>query len=354
MSRPKYHSELVPKKIADGPIEIEADHDSARLDSYLSHLVPNFSRSKIQALISEGHILWNQQKTRNNQAVTTGDKIQIQIPAAKPTQLLAQKIPIRIYYHDDHLAVLEKPAGLVVHPGAGNWDGTLVNALLDLFGEDFLKAGGINGEIRPGIVHRIDKNTSGILVIAKNQFTHEALSAQFKAHSIERRYRGLCYGRLPTTGDWKDSLARDPRDRKKFSVTKEGGKSAHTHFTNLATYTCFGPSYVSQFEAKLHTGRTHQIRVHFSAHGYGLVGDSTYNEKLRSNKTLKDKALAFSRRFNPELHALVQALEEKKRQFLHAYYLKFLHPDLNKEMEFVSEFPEDLQKILTMAETWKK
>lgn len=320
--------------------------DEPRLDLFLVQL-SGLSRSQVQRLITEGHVKVNDlPPAKAGQKLIPGDRVQIFLPAPKPSGLSAQNIPLTILYQDSELAVIEKPAGLVVHPAAGHEDGTLVNALLHHLG-DLSAGGGIGGELRPGIVHRIDKNTSGILLVTKTDAAHQNLSAQFKEHSITRRYRGLCWGKLTPSGEWNAPLARDPKERKRMAVV-EGGRHAITRYRSLQN---FG-ELLTSFEAELHTGRTHQVRVHFAAQGFALVGDIVYSPAYVAARQKKEKVLK-ALRAEAALLPLIEALEEKGRQFLHAAFLGFTHPVTGQRMEFSSELPADLAEIMLGLKAWK-
>jgi len=326
--------------------DFTAEEFGERLDVFVTRNA-EMTRSQAQRLISEGHVLVNgNPPAKAGQKLECGDLVSVFLPSAKATRANeAQNIPLKILYQDDHLAVIEKPAGLVVHPSAGHEDGTLVNALLHHLG-DLSKGGGIGGELRPGIVHRIDKNTSGILLVTKTDAAHLNLSAQFKAHSVTRRYRGLCWGRLPARGEWDAPLARDPRERKRMAIV-DGGRKAVTRFRSLKHY----GDYITAFEAELLTGRTHQVRVHFAAHNFPLVGDSIYSAAYRSARQKQQKGLRALQR--QDFFPLFQALEENGRQFLHAAHLGFTHPATGQRMEFDSELPPELAEIVLGLDAWK-
>jgi 23S rRNA pseudouridine1911/1915/1917 synthase len=326
--------------------EALADAQGERLDVAVARLFPELSRSRVQKLIDEGQVRLDGGPAKANRKLEGGEKIEVFLPAPKALGLKAQSIPIEVYYQDEHLAVIEKPAGLVVHPAAGHDDGTLVNALLHLF-PDLSTGTGIGGELRPGIVHRIDKNTSGILLITKTDLAHQHLSAQFKEHSITRRYTGLCWGSLPEKGEWNESIARDPKERKRMALVAEG-RRALTRYRRLAAYTG-----LSLFEAELFTGRTHQIRVHFSAHGFPLAGDGVYTNAARAPRKAKEDGIrALAKKCAPAA-LLLDALAEKGRQFLHAAHLGFTHPATGKRLEFHSELPADLREIVLSLEPCK-
>jgi 23S rRNA pseudouridine1911/1915/1917 synthase len=321
--------------------EITAEEEAPRLDSYLAQRFPSLSRTRIQKLVEEKYVKCNGVEAKSNTRILAGDKIEFFYPAPKSTSLKAENIPLEILFEDDQLIVVNKPAGLVVHPGAGNWEGTLVNALLHHYGESLSKGQGIGGELRPGIVHRIDQNTSGILLITKTDEAHKNLSLQFKEHTITRRYQGLCWGLLPEKGEWKDPIGRDPRERKRMAVV-ESGRKALTVFRKKSAF----HKALTFFEAELFTGRTHQIRVHFSAHNFPLAGDATYIRATASARQAKERCQKILQHEAPEAAQLIQALQEKKRQFLHACHLGFMHPISKKSLVFVSDVPPDLREIM--------
>lgn len=326
--------------------DFTAEEDGERLDVFVTRL-GEITRSHAQRLISEGHVKVNNlPPAKAGQKLESGDCVSVFLPSARASlENRAQDIPINILFQDEHVAVIEKPAGLVVHPSAGHEDGTLVNALLHHLG-DLSSGGGIGGELRPGIVHRIDKNTSGILLVTKTDEAHHKLSAQFKDHSVTRRYRGLCWGRLPAQGEWNKPLARDPRERKRMAIV-EGGRNAITRYRSMKHY----GDYITAFEAELFTGRTHQVRVHFAAHNFPLMGDSIYSAAYRSARQKQQKGLRALQR--QEFFPLVQALEEKGRQFLHAAHLGFDHPATGQRMEFDSPLPPELAEIVLALDAWK-
>ena len=319
--------------------KIASDASGSRLDLYLAQRFPELSRARVQKLIAAGQVQWRGAAVKANQLLEVGDEISIFLPAPKPSELQAENIPLEILYQDEHLAVIEKPAGLVVHPAVGHDGGTLVNALLHHF-DDLATASGIGGEQRPGIVHRIDRNTSGILLITKSDLAHRHLGQQFKEHSISRRYLGLAWGKLASQGEWTGNIGRDPKERKRMAIVTEGGRHALTRYKCLRSYF----DALSLFEAELLTGRTHQIRVHFSRHGFPLVADSTYDDlaKGRRQRELGEKALKKC----PAAAEAVQKLREAGRQFLHAAHLGFTHPVKGTRMEFSSPLPPELQSIV--------
>jgi len=320
-------------------LDWQVDLSDLRLDLALHQKYPHISRSRFQNLNENGRILVNGKKERSNFKLSFGDQVTVSLPPPKPLSVEAEDIPLKIYFEDEDLAVVEKPAGMVVHPAAGHDSGTLVNALLHHF-TNLSQGGGIGGVARPGIVHRIDKNTSGILLITKTDFAHSHLSEQFKGHSITRKYLALCYGTLPPTGEYNDPLGRHPVDRKRISVLPEGRKS----FTKFKTlFTKLGFSF---FEAELLTGRTHQIRVHFSTHGFALVGDKTYLEPSKSSRDHRAKALKLLGTHKSELLPQLHQWEEGMRQFLHAAHLGFKHPRNGENLSFDSNLPQELEEFV--------
>lgn len=294
-------------------LKITEDQAGERLDKALSLLLPNHSRSSLAELCQSGAVWVNQKVASKKQIVLVGDVVALEMPEPVPCEAIAQDIPLDIVYMDDHIAVINKPRGMVVHPAAGNPDGTLVNALLHACGDEL---SGINGVMRPGIVHRIDKNTSGLLVIAKTDIAHQSLSEQFKEHSIDRIYHAIVCGNPGDEGTVNAPIGRSKKDRKKMAITPQNSKHAVTHYRtlmNLGKYT-----YI---ECKLETGRTHQIRVHMSHIGHPLLGDTTYGDT-------KDV-------FN------------LNGQCLHAKVLGFTHPISGERLFFESKLPEYFNSILT-------
>ena len=300
-------------------ISVQLDDAQAgwRLDRALAAAIPTLSRERLKALISSGHVRGPAGLARDPAMKTTGGAaFDIDIPEARAADNLAQDIPLIIVFEDDHLLVVDKPAGLVVHPAAGNYDGTLVNALLHHCAG---RLSGIGGVARPGIVHRIDKDTSGLLVVAKTDPAHEGLSAQFARHSIDRRYKAIVAG-IPTSGSIDAPLARSPHDRKRVSIQTRG-KRAVTHYALITAL-----KDAALIECRLETGRTHQIRVHLSSIGHPLLGDPVYG-RVRPNHRSVLKTLNFS------------------RQALHAAELGFIHPVSSETLHFKSEMPHDMQQL---------
>ena len=296
---------------------------NSRIDSYLAQR-QNCSRVTIQRLLEKGNILVNNKQVKPSYKVQENDEIQIEKEEPKEIKMKAQKIPISILYEDENMLVVNKPKGMVVHPANGNPDGTLANAVMAIC-KDTLS--GIGGEIRPGIVHRLDKNTSGVVIVAKNDATHIALSDMLKNHQIEKTYIALVRGIVKENEGTIDMpISRSNSDRKKMAVNRDG-KDAITHFKVLERFYDEG---VTLLEIKIETGRTHQIRVHLSHIGYPIIGDDVYsNGKNRWGI---------------------------KGQCLHAKSLKFQHPVTGKEMYIEAPVPEYLQEIITkeLGYEWKK
>lgn len=291
--------------------KISAEHAKTRLDAFLFENNSSFTRSHYKNLITEGHVLVNGKQVKAGYALKEGDQIKVEMLPPKPLETKAENIPLNIVYEDADLAVINKPKGMVVHPANGNWEGTMVNALL----YNIKDLSGINGVIRPGIVHRLDKDTSGLLVVAKNDFTHVELSKQITDKTCRRIYLALLNGNLKIDeGVIKNNLGRDPKNRLRFAVVETGGKYAETHYKVLKRYK---EHCLVQFELK--TGRTHQIRVHAKHLNHPIVGDDLYGGKSKF---------------------------KTDGQMLHAHKLTFVHPKTNKLMEFSVDLPDYFQKII--------
>lgn len=287
------------------------EHAGQRIDVYLSENMEDMSRSHVQKLILQNNILVNDKSIKSNYKVRAEDNIKVAIPEPVKLDLIAEDIDIEILYEDEDLAVVNKPQGMVVHPAAGNYTGTLVNALL---GKCNLSS--INGVVRPGIVHRIDKDTSGILVIAKNDNSHKHLAEQIKNHSVKRLYIALVEGIIKNEqGTINLPIGRHPVERKKMAVVNRNGRNAITHYRVLERY-----RENTLIEARLETGRTHQIRVHMSYIGHPLVGDPVYGYKKQKYKL--------------------------RGQALHAKTLGFIHPTKCEYMEFTAPLPEYFENLL--------
>lgn len=292
---------------------IQTEDVGQRLDQYLSSKLSQFSRNHIQLLIKQGRITLNAQPVKANHRIKMGEQILVEVPPLRRIELIPEKIDLNIVYQDDDIAVINKPQGMVVHPAAGNLTGTLVHALL--YHCDTLS--GINGEIRPGIVHRLDKDTSGLLVVAKNDFAHHSLSKQIQNKEVSRIYHAI------TEDNWKEDegtisapIGRNPEDRKKMAVVK-GGRQAITHFRVLERFGVY-----TYLELTLETGRTHQIRVHLNYLGHPIIGDPVYGRR--------------NQKFN------------LKGQALHAAMLIFTHPRTGERVSFRAPVPEYFGNVLEL------
>ena len=296
---------------------LRADLPGERLDAFLARCVPELTRSAAQKLIEEGCVMRNGKPGKKNDKLNLDDEIRLTIPEAKPVDIQPVEMALDIVYEDEDVVVINKPKGLVVHPAAGHQDDTLVNGLLYALGEDL---SGINGELRPGIVHRIDKDTSGLLAVAKNDYAHRMLASQLKDHTMARTYEAIVCGSFREDSGTVDApIGRHPSDRKKMCVTSRNSKEAITHWEVVARYRGY-----THVRCRLETGRTHQIRVHMAHIGHPILGDTVYGHK------------------KPELG--------QDSQCLHAGALCFQHPrDLRPVMVF-AELPEYFKKVLEKLE----
>jgi 23S rRNA pseudouridine1911/1915/1917 synthase len=300
---------------------ITAAADGLRLDRALADILPDMSRARIQALIAAGAVSRDGRPVLDtSRRAALGETFAVAVPAPTPLHNEPQDIPLVVAYEDDDLIVIDKPAGLVVHPAAGNHDGTLVNALLHHCAGNL---SGIGGVARPGIVHRIDKDTSGLMVAAKSDRAHEGLARQFADHSIDRRYKAIVGGvPRPAAGTVDAPLARSPQNRKKIAIVANG-KRAVTHYTTLTPL-----RDAALVECRLETGRTHQVRVHMASLGHALLGDPVYSRTKHAQKLLLE-TLGF------------------RRQALHAARLGFIHPVSMVTLSFDSEMPADMQELFS-------
>ena len=308
---------------------IESQEALQRLDVFLSQQEKTLSRSQIKRLIEQGQVKVGGKKTKAGLRLKTGDEVSVVLPEPRNLEVRAEPLPLTILFEDSHLLVIDKPAGMVVHPGAGNYSGTLVNALL----HHCRDLGGIGGVLRPGIVHRLDKDTSGVLVVAKNDAAHRGLSEQFKRHTPARKYLGIVFGQLPEEGQVNSPIGRHPVHRQRMSARSRKGREARTHWKVLERFPDFCLA-----EFRLETGRTHQIRVHLSSIGHPLLGDPTYGGR---------RGLAAI-----EPPALRQGLQKFPRQALHAATLGFTHPVAGENLEFSSPLPADMEEVLVLLRKW--
>ena len=301
------------------PLTVEPEHEGARLDNFLTALLPDQSRSHIQRLIKDGRVTGPGGLVRASTAVHTGQVFVVELPAPVAAAPEAEALPLRIIYQDQWLVVLDKPAGMVVHPGAGHSGGTLVNALL----HHVKDLSGIGGELRPGIVHRLDRGTSGVMVVAKNDRAHQELSRQFAEREVDKEYIALVWGLVQAGKRIDAAIGRDPSQRQKMSTRARRARSAVTRVTAARHF-----KGVSLLRVAISTGRTHQIRVHLSAIGHPIVGDPTYGGLHR------------------RVPANLRAVQRLERPFLHATRLAFTHPVDGRRVEFDSPLPLDLQAVV--------
>ena len=292
---------------------IDAEYDNERIDKVIAALNEEWSRSKVQQWIKNGLVTVNDQHVKANYKCSAGDIVVVRLPEPEPLHVEPENIPLDIYYEDADVLVVNKPRGMVVHPAPGHMRGTLVNALL----AHCTDLSGINGVLRPGIVHRIDKDTSGLLMVAKNDTAHQSLVDQLVKKTVTRKYKAIVHGVIPHDYGTIDApIGRDKRDRKKMTVTEENGKEAVTHFRVLERF-----RHYTFVECQLETGRTHQIRVHMKYIGYPLAGDPQYGPK----KTLPIDG-----------------------QALHAGVLGFTHPRTGEYLEFVAPLPPEFEQLLQL------
>jgi 23S rRNA pseudouridine1911/1915/1917 synthase len=298
---------------------VEAEHDGLRLDNFLTALLPDQSRSHLQRLIKDGHVRGPLGSLRASTPVRSGQTYSIEIPAPTEARPQPEALPIRIVFEDSDLVVLDKPPGMVVHPAAGHSGGTLVNALL----HHVKDLSGIGGELRPGIVHRLDRGTSGLMVAAKNDHAHQELSRQFRDREVEKEYAALVWGLVQAGRRIDAAIGRDPKHREKMSTRARRARSAVTRVTAARHF-----KGVSLLKVAIATGRTHQIRVHLSAIGHPVVGDAVYG--------------GVHRRVPGDLRAVMRL----DRPFLHAARLSFSHPRDRRRVDFDSPLPPDLQAVI--------
>ena len=307
------------------------DDKNLRVDVFINKKKNDISRTRIKNLILEKRLKLNKEIIVSpSKKISNGDTIELIIPEPKKASIKPYKFKLNIVFEDKDLIVLNKPAGIAIHPGAGNYDNTIVNALIN-YDKNCLS--NIGGELRPGIVHRIDKNTSGLVVIAKNNQTHENLSNQFRKHSIQRVYQLLIWGKVrPSKGKIVTLISRSTKNRQMMVVSNIKGKKAITNYKTIEIFENKYTPTLSLLECKLETGRTHQIRVHINYLGNSIVGDDKYKKKFKRIKNIDQD--------------LEKLLANLNRQFLHAKTLGFFHPSKKKEMTFSSNLPNELEIIL--------
>ena len=318
---------------------VKEDENNLRLDVFINKRENLISRTRIKNLILKEKLKLNNKIVNSpSKKVLIGDKITLQIPEPKEASLKPYNFKLEIIYEDSDLLVINKPAGIIMHPGAGNYDETIVNALMH-YNKDSLST--IGDELRPGIVHRIDKDTSGLIVIAKNNETHENLSHQFSEHSITRVYQLLIWGKLrPSSGKIDTFITRSSKNRQMMEVSNSKGKRAITNYKTIEVFENDKTPTLSFVECRLETGRTHQIRVHMTHMGNSIMGDGKYKKKYKKLKNI-----------DTNLENLICKLN---RQFLHAQTLGFIHPKTNEEMVFTSILPQELENILTLLRNTSK
>lgn len=310
--------------------------DGDRLDRILADGLTDLSRSRLKVLIVDGHVAADGVTiTDPSYRVKRGQTFTVDVPEARPAAPQGQAIALDVVYEDDAIIVVNKPPGMVVHPAAGNPDGTLVNALLAHCGDSL---SGIGGVKRPGIVHRLDKDTSGLIVAAKTDAAHAALAAQLAERTMSRVYHALVWGcPEPLQGTIDKPLGRDPRNRKRMAVRARGGKAAVTHYKTLRPFGTGGETWISLVECRLDSGRTHQIRVHMAAIGHPLVGDPLYGRSRRGRTSRLPEPVRV-------------AVDGFKRQALHAIELALIHPVSGKILKFQSEYPDDMQHLVALLD----
>ena len=307
---------------------IQEEEEGERLDRFVPRVLEELSRSRVQGLVAEGAVLVNDAAKRPGYRLRIGDRVTVEVPEPVELAALPEDLPLSVMYEDADLLVVDKPAGMAVHPAPGSPAGTLVNALL----HHCRDLSGINGVLRPGIVHRLDRGTTGLLMVAKNDAAHRGLAAQLEERSVERGYTALVWGSPPEEGVVDAPLDRSPADRKRMAVV-EGGRRAVTRFRRLRELGLF-----SLLELRLETGRTHQIRVHMQHLGYPVFGDPVYGGRTRVR--------GIDPRHRPLAGRLLQGLD---RQALHAASLGFMHPLSGEELRFESPMPEDMERTLQGA-----
>jgi len=318
---------------------VGSEENNQRVDIFINKKESSLSRTRIKNLILNKKLKLNSKILISPaKKVLTGDNLMLEIPVPKIASLKPYKFKLNIIYEDKDLLIIDKPAGIIMHPGAGNYDNTIVNALIDYCKDNLSNIG---DELRPGIVHRIDKETSGLVVIAKNNIAHENLSVQFNKHTISRIYQLIIWGKLrPQSGKIETLITRSSSNRQLMEVGITKGKKAITNYKTLEIFENNKTPTLSLVECKLETGRTHQIRVHMSYKGNNILGDNKYKKKIKKLKNIDIN--------------LEKSLYKLNRQFLHAKTLGFTHPKSGKELEFSSILPQDLENILKMLRNINK
>ena len=318
---------------------VQSEDNNLRIDVFVSKKEDSLSRTRVKNLILKKKLkLNNQIITNSSKKILTGDKISLEIPRAKLATLKPYDFKLNIIYEDKDILIIDKPAGIVMHPGAGNFDNTIVNALMNYCGKNLSNIG---DELRPGIVHRIDKDTSGLIVVAKNNIAHENLSKQFNKHTITRVYQLLIWGKLrPQNGTIKTLITRSKKNRQLMEVGITKGKNAITNYKTLEVFENNKMPTLSLVECKLETGRTHQIRVHMSHKGNNILGDKKYKKRFKKFKNIDLK--------------LEKSILMLNRHFLHASKLGFTHPTSGDYLEFTSVLPDELENILKMLRNTNK
>ena len=318
---------------------VEKNENNLRADVFINKREKLISRTRIKNLILNEKLKLNNEIIKSpSKKIVTGDKLCLQIPEPEEASLKPYDFKLEIIFEDEDLLIINKPAGIIMHPGAGNYNNTIVNALVNY---DKNSLSNIGDQLRPGIVHRIDKNTSGLVVVAKNNKTHENLSKQFSDHTIIRVYQLLIWGKLrPSSGRIDTYITRSSKNRQLMEVSKFKGKQAITNYKTIETFENDKTPTLSLIECKLETGRTHQIRVHMTHMGNSIVGDDKYKKRYKKLKNI-----------DILLESLISKLD---RQFLHAKTLGFIHPRTNKEMVFSSILPKELNNLLKMLRNTNK
>jgi len=313
----------------------DGQHSEIRLDKYITSFVQNATRNKVQNAIKDGYVSVNGKQEKASYKMQPGDKIEIRLPKPPPPEASPEKMELDIVYEDDHIIIVNKSVDMVVHPAFGNWSGTLVNGLLYHTSENLSRTD--EETLRPGIVHRLDKNTSGLLVVAKNDVAHQKLSKQFADKTAERTYWTIVWGNPPDSGTIEGNVGRSPKDRKIMTVLPDGkGKIAKTHFKVIEHF-----DHLALLEVKLETGRTHQIRVHMQKSGFYVFGDTTYGGAVvRYGPNTGSRKQMFNNLFS-----------KVTEQLLHAKTLGITHPATDEFMEFDSELPAEFDHVLQTLRT---